>query len=553
MTAPETPIAAPPGMEITEENKFKGSLFVEAFDGLIDSIGKDAESETERVLDITFNAIGAASSVAMFAMDPFGSILGAGIGWLIEHISFIREGFDQLMGDPDDINANVEATKKQAVEMRVLAQDHRQGLATFDGWTGQASERFQASMEAMGQELDNMAGAIETKAKIVAVCGMLVQVLRDIVRDLIAQFLGGLLAGALAAAALAIPTFGASIAAFIGFAVGKGIALATNVAARIARLIAALTRNTKRIDDLDGVVKKIGKGWDRFENIADVGEIGWEGYKAQDDVDKKIDKGLKDDDARDKVDKDSEAANKKYEDAKKDEQKEADELKTANEELKEKSDRASEANKRASAAADEVNRAAASGDQAAFDQAKAKYDAAKADADAARADAAEAAKNSAGEARDLADASKRSNEALDATKPTDEAAKKAYEEYKQNNPGGQVDPARTAAENDLSTKNDAAKQANAKYEQANVDFTEANAKAAEANAKAFASGSEADIAAAERASKAAEDAGRRAEAAAAEAKASGEAAGTSYKDYKAKYDNKSGGQTPSPDAPTTQV
>jgi uncharacterized protein YukE len=279
-------------MNITEENKLKGSLFIEAYGSLIDGISKDAESETEKALDITFNAIGAASATVMLAIDPLGTLIGAGIGWLIEHVSFLRDALNQLMGNPEEIQANVEATKKQAAELRVLAEDHKNGLATFDGWTGTSSERFKASMDGMSQELDELASAVETKAKIVAIMGMLVTVLRDIVRDLIAQLIGSLIGGAILAAAAMIPTFGASIPAFIGFAVGKAVALGTNIASRVARVVAALGRQMKRIGDLDGIMAKISKGWERFENTADVAEISYEGYKASKDVDKKIDEAV---------------------------------------------------------------------------------------------------------------------------------------------------------------------------------------------------------------------------------------------------------------------
>jgi uncharacterized protein YukE len=279
-------------MKITEENKLKGSLFIEAYGSLIDGIGKDAESETEKALDITFNAIGAASATVMLVMDPLGSLIGAGIGWLIEHVSFLRDALNQLMGNPEEIQANVEATKARAAELRVLAEDHKSGLATFDGWSGASSEAFKRSMDGMGQELDELAQAVETKAKIVAIMGMLVTVLRDIVRDLIAQLIGSLIGGAILAAAAMIPTFGASIPAFIGFAVGKAVALGTNIASRVARVVAALGRQMKRIGDLDGIMAKISKGWERFENTADVAEISYEGYKASKDVDKKIDEAV---------------------------------------------------------------------------------------------------------------------------------------------------------------------------------------------------------------------------------------------------------------------
>ncbi|WP_089959484.1 DUF4573 domain-containing protein [Lentzea xinjiangensis] len=276
-------------MNITEENKLKGSLFIEAYGSLIDGISKDAESETEKALDITFNAIGAASATVMLAIDPLGSIIGAGVGWLIEHVSFLRDALNQVMGNPEEIQANVEANKARAVELRTLAEDHKNGLATFDGWTGTSSERFKTSMDAMYQELNDLASAVETKAKIVAIMGMLVTVLRDIVRDLISQLIGSLIGGALLAAAAMIPTFGASIPIFCGFAVGKAVALGTNIASRVARVVAALGRQMKRIGDVDDIMAKISKGWQRFEGGADVAEIGYEGYKAQDKVDKAVD------------------------------------------------------------------------------------------------------------------------------------------------------------------------------------------------------------------------------------------------------------------------
>ncbi|AXX31492.1 hypothetical protein KCV87_35135 [Actinosynnema pretiosum subsp. pretiosum] len=279
-------------MEITEENQFKGSLFVSSWDELIDSIGADAETEAEKVLDVTFAAIGAASSTAMLAVDPFGTLLGAGIGWLVEHVTFLREPLDQLMGDPDDVSANVAATKANAVEMRVLAETHRNTLAQPQEWSGQSQEAFKASMAELGRELDSLANAVEQKAKIVAVCGMLVQVLRDIVRDMIAQFLGSLLAGAIAAAAAAFFTFGASIAGFIGYAIGKAVALGVNIASRLARLVGGLGRQMGRVKDLDEITEGIGKGWKRFENAADVSEIGYETWKAQEGVDRAIDQAV---------------------------------------------------------------------------------------------------------------------------------------------------------------------------------------------------------------------------------------------------------------------
>lgn len=273
---------------ITEENKYKGALFIEAYDSLIDSIGSGAQD----VADTTFNAIGAVASTVSLVVDPFGSLLGAGLGWLMEHISFLREALDQMLGDPEAIQANVEATKAKAVELRVLAEDHRSGLTTFDGWTGDSSEKFQASMDTMGKELDSLANGVETKAKVVSIMGMIVSVVRDLVRDVIAQFVGSVVANALGGLVGAGFTFGASVGLAIIQVVREAVEVAAMIASKVRHVIKALTSLMGKIDDLDGVMTKIGKGWERFDNVADVTEISYEAYKAAGTVDDAMDSGL---------------------------------------------------------------------------------------------------------------------------------------------------------------------------------------------------------------------------------------------------------------------
>lgn len=265
-----------------------GTGVFEAYHGMIQSIGDDSASEADHVLGVAFDSIGAVSATVATVLDPFASIAAAGVGWLLEHVSFLREPLDQLMGDKAAIQANVDATTKVAADLKQLADDHRAQLGDTGGWTGSSSEAFRASMDKMGQELDALAEAVRTKAKVVSVTGTLVIILRDIVRDAIAQFLGTLISAALQAVALLIPTLGASVPIFVGKAVGRAAALATTIAAKVTKLLTALGRNATRIGQLGDVMAKLGKGWERFENVADVAEVGYESKKAADRVDDTI-------------------------------------------------------------------------------------------------------------------------------------------------------------------------------------------------------------------------------------------------------------------------
>jgi hypothetical protein len=559
-----------------EENQYKGTLFIEAYDSLIDSI----KSGSQDIADLTFNAIGAVASTVSLVLDPFGSLLGAGLGWLMEHIGFLREALDQLLGDPDEIQRNVDDTTAKAVDLRVLAEDHRKSLVPAEGWSGAASEKFQGSMDTLGKELDCLANAVEAKAKVVAIMGTLVTVVRDVVRDMIAQFVGSVVANGLIGLAGAIFTFGASLGYAVGQIVREAVEVGSMIASKIKYVIKALGDLLRKIGDLDDVMAKVGKGWDRFDNAADAAEISYEGYKAADRVDDAIDKGLRVDAAADKYD-DASAKVKEaaanYQAAKEAESKEADDVAKANADLSAATNGIRSAATDVTRAAgeldrlggelnrsvDETNRAAAavdqaakSGDRAAYDAAvrnydaartsslaaKAEYDAAKkaydtADTkyDAARAKAAESAAAVARESRELSDRAKASYAALQAGKPADEAAKVAYDEYLKET-GGKPNP-------ELNAKNDAAKAANETYEKANVDFMDKNAAAAEANAKAFASGKDADIKAAEQAALEAQAAAEKLDSAAADARSAADAA---QKAYQAATGGKGGGEATGP-------
>src|SRR5262245_24299044 len=92
-----------------------GAGIVDSYAGLVSAITSDAESEGEKVCDVALSAVGVVTDTIGFAIDPLGSVLTAGVGWLLEHISFLREPLDALLGNPDEINANIDQLKSAAL------------------------------------------------------------------------------------------------------------------------------------------------------------------------------------------------------------------------------------------------------------------------------------------------------------------------------------------------------------------------------------------------------------------------------------------------------
>ncbi|WP_435122970.1 hypothetical protein [Amycolatopsis thermoflava] len=215
----------------------------------------EAVKENDKVA-IGIGSAGLALETLGLALDPIGSLLTAGIGWLIEHISVLRWPLDIMWGDPEGIAAAEEAVKAEKEKLEQWAQDHQTKLATLmESWTGEGADQFRKSMEAVTDQLNAIGGYLENAGKSMKVAGGLVGAFRGIARDLIAMLLATIIKGALIAAALAPVTFGASIAIFIGTTIGMVATALGKIGAKIAEL-------TRKLVDLGASLSKLGKAGD---------------------------------------------------------------------------------------------------------------------------------------------------------------------------------------------------------------------------------------------------------------------------------------------------
>ncbi|MCF6423295.1 WXG100 family type VII secretion target, partial [Amycolatopsis tucumanensis] len=215
----------------------------------------EAVKENDKVA-IGIGSAGLALETLGLALDPIGSLLTAGIGWLIEHISVLRWPLDIMWGDPEGIAAAEEAVKAEKEKLEQWAQEHQTKLATLmESWSGEGADQFRKSMEAVTDQLNAIGGYLENAGKSMKVAGGLVGAFRGIARDLIAMLLATIIKGALIAAALAPVTFGASIAIFIGTTIGMVATALGKIGAKIAEL-------TRKLVDLGASLSKLGKAGD---------------------------------------------------------------------------------------------------------------------------------------------------------------------------------------------------------------------------------------------------------------------------------------------------
>ncbi|ONI88597.1 hypothetical protein ALI144C_06060 [Actinosynnema sp. ALI-1.44] len=262
---------------------YEGAGVVESVAGFVDTLTAESEGEGVDVIDAAIGGAGMVVDLVSSAANPLAAVFSAGVGWLLEHISFIREPLDALLGNPDEINANTHQLKSAALEMKMIAEEHRQDVAAMGGsWSGESNEAFRQNQETIAGQYEALGKTMDGTASTYALSGALVVELRAMVFDWISDLIGELIAGALIALASAAVTFGGSIAAYCGYAGTRAAMLATKMASRLSKLMAAMKRFGVRIAKLQEKMSGLMKGLEKFADYGDYAKTAYDAVKPYD-------------------------------------------------------------------------------------------------------------------------------------------------------------------------------------------------------------------------------------------------------------------------------
>jgi hypothetical protein len=242
---------------------FEGSgIFSDAKSTIIDASNGDWGALAGDLVGDGFDALG-------IIADPMGSLIGAGIGWLIEHISFLKEPLDLLAGDPEEVTRMAQTWTNISNQLTKSAQDYQNSAKTLsEQHKGAAADSYQQAagdystvIAQAATHAQSAAGAMNTAATIVGTT-------RGVIRDSVAQFCGDAVWKFIAASSLAPVTFGASEAAFITDEVVEGTSLATKIAGKLSKVAKSLDTLAKDGAKSGKVLKEAGGKLKTFEKDA---------------------------------------------------------------------------------------------------------------------------------------------------------------------------------------------------------------------------------------------------------------------------------------------
>jgi hypothetical protein len=245
---------------ITASNSTTGAGVFDSWKQVGDSIGK---VQTEHGGDLAavsvelgINIISAALDTVAFVMDPLSKLIAAGLGWLIEHVSFLKWPLDQVAGNPAEVTKIANELHKIGESLRTTGTELDDTLkSTITQWEGKGYDSFLKSINDRKGWIDANAKASDVAGYMVETTGALIGAVRSLIRDIITTVLGDIISTMLIALALAIPTFGASIAVGVGKVVVQVSVQVAAMAAKLAKVVAYAGRTLARLTQLSKLVK----------------------------------------------------------------------------------------------------------------------------------------------------------------------------------------------------------------------------------------------------------------------------------------------------------
>jgi uncharacterized protein YukE len=202
--------------------------------------------------------LGAASGGLKVAMDviglggdPLGAIGSAGFGFLIQHVSFLREPFDALLGDPKAITGSASGWARASTDLANTADQYRTAAKDQTrNWTGSAGDAYRSAGDTQARNLDSLSGVSKGISDALTGAGKALAEARKAVIDMINQACNKIVMIMIEALAEAWGSFGASIAKGIAQSVQTAVTAAQKMLTKVQKLVSTLQKIVSLVQNI---------------------------------------------------------------------------------------------------------------------------------------------------------------------------------------------------------------------------------------------------------------------------------------------------------------
>lgn len=230
--------------------------------GIVDSAAVWADSVDDLATDLSGDAwVDFALSTGVLAIDavatysdPIGSLISAGLGFVLEHIRPFSDWFDELAGDPDAVAAFAETWRNIGHEVGNirfgLEADRARRMESMEGPGVRAYVR---SSEALALKLHVVYKGSVSSADAYEALSQLVDLVHDLIRDCLCDIVGSILSYV---AELAL-TLGAATPLVIQQASTRVAALSAKVGPQVSGVVTSSRSLAQKLDDLRSILDEM--------------------------------------------------------------------------------------------------------------------------------------------------------------------------------------------------------------------------------------------------------------------------------------------------------
>ncbi|RZU48481.1 hypothetical protein EV385_0197 [Krasilnikovia cinnamomea] len=235
---------------------YEGAGILESVMGMSDALGEaDYWGFGGNLVATGLGAIGA-------IMDPFQAIFAAGVSWLMEHVSFLREPLDALCGDPKEIEGHAQTWRN--IQGRIFesvtffADEVNRGTAE---WTAKAADAYKHRAGQHAEAVQALGASCEFMAKCTLIAGAVIGVVRNTIRDLIAEVVGAAVSKAVQALlVVTIPKIVAEVAVLVAECTSKIVNMLQKLTKAISKLTSQLGKLGNMVDNIATSLREASHG-----------------------------------------------------------------------------------------------------------------------------------------------------------------------------------------------------------------------------------------------------------------------------------------------------
>lgn len=224
------------------------------------NVGNDlstAGSEDWDWSNFAIDGVVAGLDVLAFALNPFKELIMAGVGFLIEHVDFLREPLEWFTGDPNAI-ANLTTTWSNiAGGLQAAGSSATEMMAEVETWQGEAADAYKSVGAGLSELLNSTASAAQAVSACYTVIGVICSTLKAIVLELLCEFVSRAIMIGLAALANAAWSFGGSIGVGIAMTITSAIETSAKIGSKVSKGLAKVAEALGKIKNADNAFGKM--------------------------------------------------------------------------------------------------------------------------------------------------------------------------------------------------------------------------------------------------------------------------------------------------------